>query len=64
MHDDVLLDRLVTYPGPPYQLADHQTPDWILGPRRPAAAADDVLRDWLGAPDGGSPPLRADGAHR
>ena len=60
VHDDVL-GRLVTYPGPPYRLADHQMPDWIPAPQ-PGRGTDDVLRDWLGLGDEQLAALRDDGA--
>jgi benzylsuccinate CoA-transferase BbsE subunit len=58
--DDVLLDRKITYPGPPYQLADHSMPEWTSAPA-PGGQTDEVLRDWLGAPDWRLAQLRADG---
>jgi benzylsuccinate CoA-transferase BbsE subunit len=58
--DDVLLDRKVTYPGPPYQLADHSMPVWTSAPA-PGGQTDAVLRDWLDAPDWRIAQLRADG---
>lgn len=46
VHDPVL-DQDVTYPGLPYQLADHRLPDWTPAPS-PGRDTDAVLRDWLG----------------
>jgi benzylsuccinate CoA-transferase BbsE subunit len=58
--NDVLLDREVTYPGPPYRLEDHWMPDWTSAPE-PGGQTDEVLRDWLDTPDWKLALLRADG---
>jgi benzylsuccinate CoA-transferase BbsE subunit len=44
---DTVLDREVSYPGPPYRLQDHHVPGWTSAPE-PGAQTDQVLRDWLG----------------
>jgi crotonobetainyl-CoA:carnitine CoA-transferase CaiB-like acyl-CoA transferase len=58
--NDVLLEREVRYPGPPYLLEDHLMPDWISAPR-PGGQTDEILRGWLGTPDWQLALLRADG---
>jgi benzylsuccinate CoA-transferase BbsE subunit len=57
---DPLLDRDVSYPGPPYRLADHRMPEWTTAPV-PGGQTDQVLRDWLGTTDDQLAALRADG---
>jgi benzylsuccinate CoA-transferase BbsE subunit len=58
---DAVLDRDVSYPGPPYRLEDHRLPEWTSAPV-PGGQTDQVLRDWLGTPDDQLGALRADGA--
>jgi benzylsuccinate CoA-transferase BbsE subunit len=58
---DGVLDRDVTYPGPPYRLPDHRLPDWTSAPA-PGGQTGQVLRDWLGASDYQLARLRAEGA--
>jgi benzylsuccinate CoA-transferase BbsE subunit len=58
---DAVLDRDVSYPGPPYRLEDHRVPEWTSAPV-PGGQTDQVLRDWLGTPDDQLGALRAGGA--
>jgi len=60
VHDETLGCR-VTYPGPPYRLADHRMPAWAPAPP-PGRDTEDVLRDWLGGGDHQLATLRDDGA--
>lgn len=60
VHDPVL-DREVTYPGPPYRLEDHAVPDWTGAPA-PGSHTEQVLRDWLEVGDDQIAALRDDGA--
>jgi benzylsuccinate CoA-transferase BbsE subunit len=60
---DAVLDREVTYPGPPYRLEDHRMPDWTSAPA-PGGQTDQVLRDWLDAAEDQLAALRAAGAIR
>ena len=55
---DAVLDRDVSYPGPPYRLEDHRMPEWTSAPV-PGGQTDQVLRDWLGTPDDQLRALRA-----
>jgi benzylsuccinate CoA-transferase BbsE subunit len=57
---DAVLDREVSYPGPPYRLADHRMREWTPAPE-PGGQTDQVLRGWLGTPDWQIALLRADG---
>jgi len=57
---DVVLDREVSYPGPPYRLEDHRMPDWTSAPE-PGGQTAEVLSDWLGTPEWRIALLRADG---
>lgn len=59
VHDD-FLGRQVTYPGPPYRLADHKLPGWRPAPP-PGGHTEQVLRDWLGTEDRELAALRSDG---
>jgi benzylsuccinate CoA-transferase BbsE subunit len=58
---DGLLGRQVTYPGPPYRLADHALPGWRPAPP-PGGHTEQVLRDWLGTDDRELAALHSDGA--
>ncbi|MGH3257977.1 MAG: CoA transferase [Streptosporangiaceae bacterium] len=45
---DVPAGAVITYPGPPYRLADHVMPSWTAAPA-PGGHTEQVLRDWLNA---------------
>jgi benzylsuccinate CoA-transferase BbsE subunit len=59
--DDEVLDAAVTYPGPPYRLAEHRVREWSSAPV-PGAQTAEVLQDWLGITGERLASLRRDGA--
>lgn len=52
--------RQISYPGPPYRLADHAMRDWTAAPA-PGRDTEQVLRDWLDAGDQQLAALQNDG---
>lgn len=52
---------VLTYPGPPYRLADHVLRDWTAAPA-PGGDTEQVLRDWLNTSGRQLADLRDDGA--
>lgn len=58
---DAVLDREVTYPGPPYRLDDGQLLDWTSAPVL-GGQSDQVLADWLDADPERTAELHRDGA--
>lgn len=57
---DVVLDREITYPGPPYRLYDHRVAEWTSAP---APGQDSqALREWLNLGEVDLAALRDEGA--